>query len=182
MKKAIILSLFALAALFVTSCKKKEVIKIETDIPSKLSISFSIPVDANPGYKEYNKQLVNSELESKLNEYKASLDDVQSIKVESVEWTLVDGSTMTFDAIDYVDSYFALEGGSESKIAFLSPVIHDGSKTIKLSSSGTDLKQFFSQKSFYVVSKGYNNASIDAPQPVKITINYKIRAKVVPLI
>jgi hypothetical protein len=98
-----------------------------------------------------------------------------------VEWSLVDGSTMTFDAIDYVDSYFALDGGSESKIAYLNPVAHDGSKTIKLSSSGTDLKEFLSKSSFYIVSKGQNNTKILVEQPISITINYKIRANVVPL-
>jgi hypothetical protein len=180
MKKAIILSMFAVAGLFISSCKK-DAVKVETDINSKISISFSIPVDTVPGYKEYNKQVVNSDLEAKLNEYKASLDDVKSIVVESVEWALVDGSTMTFDAIDYVDSYFATEGGSESKIAYLNPVAHDGSKTIKLTSSGTDLKQFLSQKTFYMFSKGFNNTKVEVAQPVKITINYKIRANVVPL-
>ena len=180
MKKAIILSTLALAGLFISSCKK-EAVKVETDIVSKLSVSFSIPADTVPGYKEYNKQIVTSDLESKLNEYKASIDDVRSIVVESVEWALIDGSTMTFDAVDYVDTYFALESGSESKIAYLNPVAHDGSKTIKLSSSGTDLKQFLSKKTFYVVSKGFNNTRFDLAQPVKITINYKIRANVVPL-
>lgn len=38
-------------------------------------------------------------LEAKLNEYKASLDDVKSIVVESVEWSLENGSTMTFDVV-----------------------------------------------------------------------------------
>lgn len=180
MKKAIILSALALSGLFISSCKK-EAIKVETDIADKLSVSFNIPADNNPGYKEYNKQIVNSDLEAKLNEYKATLDDVKSISIESVEWTLTDGSTMSFDAIDYVDSYMAIEGGSESKIAYLNPVAHDGSKSIKLSSSGNDLKQFFSQKSFYVISKGYSNTKFETAQPVKITINYKIRASVVPL-
>ncbi len=180
MKKAIILSMLAVAGLFVSSCKK-EAVKVETDITSKLSVSFSIPVDNAPGYKEYNKQVVNSDLEAKLNEYKASLDDVKSIVVESVEWSLENGSTMTFDAVDYVDTYFAIDGGSESKIAYLNPVAHDASKLIKLTSSGTDLKQFLSKKTFYVVSKGFNNTIIEVAQPVKITINYKIRANVVPL-
>lgn len=180
MKKAIILSLFAFVAIAISSCKK-DAVKVETDIESKLSVTFSIPVDTVPGYKEYNKQIVNSDLETKLNEYKASLDDVKSVQVTSVEWALIDGSTMTFDAIDYVDSYFMLEGGSESKIAYLNPVAHDGSKLIKLGSSNTDLKQFLSQKSFYIISKGYNNAKVLVEQPVKITINYKIKANVVPL-
>jgi hypothetical protein len=180
MKKSIIFSLIAVAALFVSSCKK-EAVKVETDITSKLSISFSIPTDENAGYKEYNKQVVNSDLEAKLNEYKASLDDVKSIIVESVEWALIDGSTMNFDAVDYVDSYFALDGGAESKIAYLNPVTHNGSKSIKLVSAGTDLKRFLSQKTFYVISKGYNNSKVEVAQPVKITINYKIRANVVPL-
>lgn len=180
MKKSLILSLVAVAAIFVSSCKK-EAVKVETDINSSLSVYFNIPVDSVPGYKEYNKQIVNSDLETKLNEYKASLDDVKSVVVESMEWSLVDGSTMTFDAIDYVDSYFMNEGGSESKIAYLNPVAHDGSKTIKLSSSGTDLKEFLSKKSFYVISKGFNNAKVLTEQPIKITINYKIRANVVPL-
>lgn len=180
MKKAILLSLFAVSALFIGSCKKDDV-KVETDISSKLSITFSIPVDTVPGYKEYNKQVVNSDLEAKMNEYKASLDDIKTIVVESVEWSLADGSTMTFDAVDYVDSYFALDGGTESKIAYLNPVNHDGSKTIKLTSSGTDLKQFLAKKTFYMISKGYNNAKVEVAQPVKITINYKIRANIVPL-
>jgi len=38
---------------------------------------------------------------------------------------------MSVDAIDYVDSYFALGGGTESKIAYLNSVAHDGSKTIR---------------------------------------------------
>jgi hypothetical protein len=151
MKKAIILSMFAVAGLFISSCEK-DAVKVETDIQSKISVNFSIPVDTVPGYKEYNKQVVNSNLDAKLKEYNASLDDVKSVVVESVEWSLVDGSTMTFDAIDYVDSYFAIDGGSESKIAYLNPVAHDGSKTIKLSSSGTDLKEFLSKSSFYIVS------------------------------
>jgi hypothetical protein len=180
MKKAIIFSMLAVSALFISSCDK-EAVKVETDIDSKLSVSFSIPIDSVPGYKEYNKQVVNSDLEAKLNEYKASLDDVKSVMVSSVEWSLIDGSTMTFDAIDYVDSYFMLEGGSESKIAYLNPVTHDGSKTIKLSSSNTDLKQFLAAKTFYMVSKGYNNAKVEVAQPVKITVNYKIRANVIPL-
>jgi hypothetical protein len=180
MKKAIILSMFAVAGLFISSCKK-DAVKVETDIKGSLSISFNIPVDTVPGYKEYNKQIVNSNLEAKLNEYNGSLEDVKSVVVESVEWTLIDGSTMTFDAIDYVDSYFALEGGSESKIAYLNPVAHNGSKNIKLSSSGTDLKQFLSQKTFYMVSKGFNNAKVEVAQPVKITLNYIMKANVVPL-
>jgi len=180
MKKAIILSMFAVAGLFISSCEK-DAVKVETDIQSKISVNFSIPVDTVPGYKEYNKQVVNSNLDAKLKEYNASLDDVKSVVVESVEWSLVDGSTMTFDAIDYVDSYFAIDGGSESKIAYLNPVAHDGSKTIKLSSSGTDLKEFLSKSSFYIVSKGQNNTKILVEQPVSITINYKIRANVVPL-
>jgi hypothetical protein len=180
MKKAIILSMFAVAGLFISSCEK-DAVKVETDIQSKISVNFSIPVDTVPGYKEYNKQVVNSNLDAKLKEYNASLDDVKSVVVESVEWSLVDGSTMTFDAIDYVDSYFALDGGSESKIAYLNPVAHDGSKTIKLSSSGTDLKEFLSKSSFYIVSKGQNNTKILVEQPISITINYKIRANVVPL-
>ena len=180
MKKAILLSLFAVSALFIGSCKK-DAAKVETDITSTMSISFSIPVDTLPGYKEYNKQVVNSDLEAKMNEYKASLDDIRSISVTSVEWALVDGSTMTFDAVDYVDSYFTLDGSADTKIAYLNPVAHDGSKTIKLTSSGTDLKQFLSKKTFYMVSKGYNNTRVEVPQPVKITINYKIRANIVPL-
>ncbi len=180
MKKSILLSLFAAAAVLVSSCEK-EAVKVETDINSTLSVSFSIPVDTVPGYKEFNKQVINSDLEAKLNEYKASLDDVKSVSVESVEWSLQDGSTMTFDAIDYVDTYFMLDGGAESKIAYLNPVTHDGSKTIKLSSSGTDLKQFLSKKNFYVTSKGYTNTKILTEQPVKVTINYKIKANVVPL-
>lgn len=180
MKKAVILSMFAVASLFVSSCKK-EAIKVDIDINDKLVVNFSIPVDTVPGYKEYNKQIINSELEAKLNEYKATIDDVKSITVQSVEWSLVDGSTMTFDAIDYVDSYFAQESGSESKIAYLNPVEHNGNKTIKLGSSGTDLKQFFSQKKFYMVSKGHNNAKIEVAQPVKITLNYKIVVNAAPL-
>ena len=58
---------------------KKDAVKVETDIASSLTISFSIPVDTVPGYKEYNKQVVNSNLEAKLNEHNASLDDVKSI-------------------------------------------------------------------------------------------------------
>jgi hypothetical protein len=180
MKKAIIFSMFAVAALFISSCKK-DAVKVETDIQSKLTVSFSIPVDTIPGYKEFNKQVINSNLEAELNVYNASLDDVKSVVVESVEWTLIDGSTITFDAIDYVDSYFTLDGGSESKIAYLNPVPHDGSKTIRLSSSGTDLKDFLAKKSFYIVSKGYTNTKIMVEQPISITINYKIRANVVPL-
>jgi hypothetical protein len=180
MKKVLILTVIAAATLFIGACKK-EAVKVETDITSKVSISFSIPVDTIPGYKEYNKQLVNSDLEAKMNEYKASLDDIKTIVVESVEWSLIDGSTMNFNAVDYVDSYFALDSGGESKIAYLNPVNHDGSKTIKLTSSGTDLKRFLSQKTFYMISKGYNNAKVEVAQPVKITVNYKIRANVVPL-
>ena len=172
--------MLAVAGLFISSCKK-DAVKVETDILGSLSINFSIPVDTLPGYKEYNKQIVNSNLEAKLNEYNGSLEDVKSLVVESVEWVLINGSTMTFDTIDYVDSYFALEGGSESKIAYLNPVAHDGSKTIRLTSSGNDLKQFLSQKTFYMVSKGFNNAKVLIAQPVKITLNYKMTANVVPL-
>ena len=180
MKKALILSAVVLSALFISSCKK-EAVKVDTDISSKMTVSFSIPADTSFGYKEFDKQIVNSELEAKLTEYKASLSDVKSIVVESMVWELNNDSSMTFDALDNVDCYFSLDGSTTTKVANLDPVEHNGSKAIKLTSSNIDVLRFLSQKSFYVVCKGKTNAKVRAPQPVKITINYKINASVTPL-
>lgn len=177
MKKLLSLALTAFMAVSIFSCKKA---KIETDLESKISITFDIPVDTVPGLKEYNKQIVNSNLEQTLKDNGGSLDDVKSVLIKSVDWELIDGSTMTFDAIDYVDSYFSLDGSSETKVAYLNPVPHDGRKSISLSSSNIDVRSILSSKTIYVVSKGYNNQKVLTPQPVKVTVYFKIKASIAP--
>lgn len=177
MKKLLSFILATSMAVSIFSCKKA---KIETDLESKLSVTFDIPVDTIPGLKEYNKQLINSNLEQTLKDNGGSLDDVKSVSVKAVEWELIDGSTMTFDAIDYVDSYFSLDGASETKVAYLNPVPHDGRKNITLSSSDIDVRSILSSKSIYVVSKGYNNQKVLTPQPVRVTVYFKIKASISP--
>ncbi|HPR30220.1 MAG TPA: hypothetical protein PLI03_12770, partial [Chitinophagales bacterium] len=160
--------------LFVSGCAGFN--RVEFD--HSIQVSFNInPV--NPGSYTYAEVLYTNDLEQVLNDHKASLDHLESLKLKGFEiWiTAPDGATA--DPFDNLFVYVEAEGHNEQLLATLDPVPDGGQQYIAFKAeTDVELAGYFRESEITFRLKGANSGTTTEVTTFDATVYFKLEASV----
>lgn len=164
-------------ALIISSCEKTKV-----DVEFKLDVAniyFNIDTTSLSGDISFATTTFNSELQKKLDENNANMDEVESIEISSASFTMINPGTQNFDPIDKVYAYLSASGLSEVRVAYRDPV-PDGVTVFALDGDAGNYKEYLKQSVVTFRASGFTNAPNVERDSIQAKITFKIQAKVQP--
>ena len=173
MKKSVLLIFFA--SLIMSSCDKA---KIDVDFNLNLAdVYFKIDTTSTTGNVELGAATFTSTLQQELDDHDASLDDVESIEVSSVE---IDNlSSQSFDEVASAYSYLTVPGMADQRIAYKDPV-PDGTSYLNMDIDAVNLKDYLSQPTLGFKLTGNLSAPNTQADSLKVRMSFKVHATVQP--
>lgn len=173
MKRKILMGIItAIAVLSPFACDKL----LNVDFTYEMPFTFSInPVE--PGYYQYAEVLIISTLESKLNEYNASLDKLESMKLKSFEVGITNPSGFTFDPFDYLEVYISADALNAKLIAQINPVPQGGNTYLSFDAEDVELADYFKKEEIHFIVKGKNSIKTTQVSSFATTVQYTVNAQ-----
>jgi len=173
MTRKIYLGCICLATvLLFSTCDKLTRVNFE----HKVNVYFDInPVD--PGTYTYAEVLVTNDLETALEDYNASLDKLESMKINRFEMNIEFPPGVTFDPFDDLDAYIGSQSIGEGLIATIDPVPDGGQTTIAFDAESLELVDFFKQPTFTLKIKGSNSGQTNGVTSFKATMWIEVEAQ-----
>lgn len=167
-------------ALMFNSCDKaKELAKIEVDFDMNVAnLKLYIDTTSKTGSFDLATGSFPSELQQKLNDNNAAVEDIQSISLTSTEITMKNPGTQNFNIIDKITGSMSATGLAESQVATLNPVPKNVT-TITLTSDGADIKEYLKQSGVNFKLKGSTNGPnvVGDSLVAKLIFNVKVKVK-----
>lgn len=161
------------AAWVLTGCEKLNKVNFE----HKIDVYFDVnPV--NPGNYTYAEVVVTNDIEEVLNDYKGSLDKLQSLKIIGFEMTVEFPAGSTFDPYDNLDAYISAGNLGEGLIATIDPVPDGGLTTIAFYAEDLELVDYFKYETFTLWVKGSNSGQTIGVTSFKVTMKVAVETQV----
>lgn len=168
-----LIAIVASAALMLTACSDKD-LEFDFDL-DYADIILDIDSTNTIGTKTLDSILVASVLDSVLKKNNASMDQIKSIKLKKVEFTLLEPAGGNFNSLASCEAFLSAPGLDETKIAFKEN-IGDGINNVPLDVKDSELVEYMKASSFQLRAVGTNDAPIPAMK-IKAVIKYKVTAK-----
>ena len=170
-----ILMLFLFSSLFLTSCDKEK--ESEFDLPFTLS-SVTVPAMGAPYNvnKVFFSEALTTNIETKLNEFGASLNDIESAKLKDLRVEIVAPTGRTFDALVFLESFVKADGLTDEKIAFSEGSL-DGKTNITFSSQFANFAEHVKKDAFSLIIQGFIDESIPTATTLKVDLIITIKVK-----
>ena len=170
----ILVGMLTVGVLF-SSCKKP---KIEVDFNMEVAdIYFSIDPTTQTGDLDLATTTFDTELQKKLDENKASIDDVQSISINGVELIMINPGNQNFDILEKAYTYLSVPGLSETRIAYKESV-PDGVTAITLDTDAANLKDYLRKNEITFRVAGFTSAPNTVRDSLQARLTFKIKAEV----
>jgi hypothetical protein len=162
------LSVFVIAALLLTGCKKLGTFTItgstEFTVPALTPIGvFSVPVQT-----------------SSQSSFQAQGTDAKHLKevhLEKISLTITDPPSGNFNFLDKVHIYISASGVAEQEVAFLDPIPQNGSVTIDLNTTGIELVEYIKQETYNLRISTTTNQIINQDVTMKADMTFRVKAK-----
>ena len=175
--KKITSALIIFAAFFLSSCEKAKIdISFNLDVAN---IHFNIEPNNTQGDLTFATTSFNSDLQKKLEENNASIDDVESIELTAAEFKMINPGSQNFDIVDKAYAYLSTAVNPETRIAYRDPV-PDGVTSFSLSSDGGNLKDYLKQSAVNFKATGFTNGPNTVRDSLQVTLTFNIKAKIKP--
>ena len=120
MKKIVTSGLLIYILTVLSSCEKAKV-----DISFNLdaaNIYFVIEQNTTQGNLTFATTTFTSELQAKLDENNASIDDVESIALTAASFKMINPVSQNFDIVDKANAFLSASGIAEVMVAYKDPV------------------------------------------------------------
>ena len=175
MKKWIIPgALLLTAAMVFTGCEKLNKVNFE----HKVDVYFDVnPV--NPGNYTYAEVVVTNDIEAALNDYKGSLDKLQSLKIIGFQMTIEFPAGSTFDPYDQLDAYIEAGNLGKGLIATIDPVPDGGLTFISFYAEDLELVDYFKYETFTLWVEGSNSGQTTGVTSFKVTMKFALETQVI---
>ncbi len=177
MKKIITSGLLIYILTVLSSCEKAKV-----DISFNLdaaNIYFVIEQNTTQGNLTFATTSFTSDLQAKLDENNASIDDVESIELTAASFKMINPGSQNFDIVDKANAYLSASGIAEIKVAYKDPV-PDGVTQFSLDVESVNLKDYLKQSTVTFRASGFTNAPNVERDSLQAMLTFKIKAKVKP--
>jgi hypothetical protein len=177
-RKILIIAVAICASVIFNSCEK-----------AKVDVSFNLDVaeiyliadtTSQVGNVDLAATTFQSDLQTKLEENNASIDDVESITLTSAEIVMINPGLQNFDIVDKAYGLMSATGLSETQVCYLDPV-PDGVTQVTMSTGDANLKEYLSQSVVNFRVTGSTNAPNLESDSLEARLTFKIKAKVNPL-
>ena len=177
MKNIIISMLMILTFISLSSCEKAKV-----DIAFNLEVAdiyFAIEQGSTQGTMNFATTQFNSDLQAKLDQNNASIDDVESIAITATTFKMINPGTQNFDIVDKAYAFLSASNIAETRVAYKDPV-PDGVTEFSLDVESVNLKNYLKQATVNFRASGFTNAPNVERDSLQATLTFKIKAKVKP--
>lgn len=165
MKKNILFAsavlMFVIAGFTFQSCKKKEK---ENTYLLEYPISFTAPAHVANSEFDLVDTTLTSKLSSVMSSYGLSLDNVKSVKLNSLTLSLDAAEVAagkTFDPYDYANAHIRAGSLTESQVAYISAV-PVGVTSLTFESEFAEWVDYLKQSEFNVRVKAYHETDVPA--------------------
>jgi len=166
MKNTLLLLLFVAATFTITSCAEGEE---RFEVPITLSGFNNVTLNDDFDWKTFSIEVVTNEIESALNDFGYSLNQVKKIEAKNMSITITTPN-VTFDNIMYLEAYVEADQIDEVKVAYLTE-IPDGATTANLENQYSDITNILKQPSFTFYVRAYNEVNFG---PATGTISFTV--------
>ena len=174
-KLTVILLLFT--AIFLSSCEKTKI-----DLVFNLEVAniyFNIDSTSLQGNMTFATKTFTSDLQKKLNDNNASIDDVESIQLTGAEFRMINPGSQNFDIVDKAYAFLSTASNPEIRVAYKDPV-PDGVTSFNLDLDGGNLKDYLKQSVVNFKATGFTNAPNIERDSLQAILSFRIKAKVKP--
>lgn len=165
-----IVSLFALSA-----CDKAKV-----DVAFNLDVAdiyMVVDTTSQFGNVDLAATTFQSDLDAKLKENNASIDDVKSIKLTSAQLSMVNPGLQNFDIVDRAYGLISAGSLAETQVAYIDPV-PDGVTDLTLTVGDVNLKDYLAQSVVNFRVTGSTNAPNTEKDSLQAKLSFRIEAEV----
>lgn len=130
-----------------------------------------LPFDGN--VKVFEDTVITRDIEAELNKYGASLQDISSMTLKSISLNTTQNG-VTFNGIDYVESYINSPGLTETKLAYKVGIPQDGQTHLEMDNNYSELADFIKADQFSLKVQGYNTTDYATTKMnIQVTFNIK---------
>ncbi len=175
--KHLFLATFVCSLFFISSCDKAK-IDVNFDL-SMTKINFVIDTTSASGSISFANTSFTSDLEAKLKDHNASLDDVQSISLTGATMTMINPAGQNFDIVDKAYAFLSAPGLTETRIAYKETVPKSVTQ-ISLDADQADLKEYLKKPVVSFRASGVTNGPNVQPDSIHVELTFKIKASVKP--
>ena len=166
MKNTLLLLLFVAATFTITSCSDEEE---RFEVPITISGFNNVTLNDDFDWKVFSAEVVTNEIETSLNSFGYSLNQVKKIEAKNMSITITTPG-VTFDNIKYFEAFVNTNATDSTKVAFLTE-IPAGATTINLESQFSDITDIIKQPSFTFYVRAYNEVTFG---PATGTISFTV--------
>ncbi len=170
-----ILMLFSFSSLFLTSCDKET--ESEFDLPFTLPSvtvpAMGAPFDVN---KVFVSEVLTTGIEAKLNEYGASLNDIESAKLKDLRVEITAPNGRTFDAVVFLESFVKADGLTDAKIAYSEGSL-DGKTNVTFSSQFENFAEHIKKDAFSLIIQGFIDEAVPTATTLKVDFIVTVKVK-----
>ncbi|CAN5419464.1 hypothetical protein BH11BAC2_BH11BAC2_08400 [soil metagenome] len=177
-KKILFLAVAVGTAAVFNSCEKSKVdVSFNLDIAN---VYLVVDTTSQFGTVDLANTQFQSDLQQKLDDNNASINDIESITLTSADLVMVNPGSQNFDIVDKAYGLMSASGLSETQVAFLDPV-PDGVTEIAMSTGDANLKEYLKQSVVNFRVTGTTNAPNTQADSIEARLTFKVKAKIDPL-
>lgn len=154
---ALLLVVLAFFAVCTSSCDKTNNILFE--IPYTVENFTAGPYPVGGSERILTTEDYQTNLEAQLNEYGASLDNIDKVVLKDMTITALDG---TFDGLDYASAWLRVPGLDDVQVGFFTAIPQTGLTSITLEPQYDDLSEHLKQPNFEMYAKTYSSSGYPA--------------------
>lgn len=169
--------LLFLVIILLPSCDKAKIeISFNMDIDK---IYFTVEPTSSQGNMTFATTTFASELQKKLDDNNANIDDVESIELTGADFNMINPGGQNFDIVDKAYAYLSTSSIPETRIAHKDPV-PDGVTSFSLTTEGGNLKDYLNASTINFRATGFTNGPNVQRDSIQAVLSFKIKAKVKP--
>lgn len=172
----IIFALFILSSFLFSSCDKEEDVNFDLKFEN---IPVTVPAMGGPfnEYKTFASEVITTGIEAELNNYGASLNDIESASLKDLTLSITAPSGRNMDAVVFLESFVSATGLSDEKIAYTEGDL-DGKTSVTFTTNFSDLAPYIKKESFGLLVRGYIDEAVPTSTTLDIDLIVTVKAKV----
>lgn len=141
-------------------------------------INFTVDPEAQPnGNRVLSTTVVTTGIEAQLNDVGGSIDNVESIQLDTAYAVINTPAGTTFDIVEWVELSITAGTLPSQKIAFKSPVPQTGLDLLTFDNQFAELADYIKNDEFTLEVRGGHDDPILQPVNATVTTTWKVSVK-----
>ena len=161
--------------IFLSSCSKSNK-KFEYDLPVQ-TVSFAIDTTTSLGDKTLGSTTFSIDLQGTLVPNNVKINDIESIKLTSADFSMLKPDSMTFNKFANLYSYVSISGLLEKKISSIN-YVPSGQYVLKTKGEDADVFSVISSSVVTLRVSGFVTDTIATPDSVQATLRFRVYTKI----